>query len=369
MHLVNDLFSSLSFTRGRPMANRFMLAPMTNRQSHADGTLSDQEIHWLSLRAQGGFARVLTAAAYVQKQGQGYSGQLGIHEDSCIAGLTRLAQSLRERGSLSAVQLYHGGVRSDPAVSGMDVVGPSTDETFGARAMSVGEIEAMIEAFVAGAIRAERAGFYGAELHGAHTYLLCSFLSGEMNRRTDDYGGSLENRARALRQIISGIRARCQPGFQLGLRLSAELMGLKLGEMRILTRELMLEGQLDYIDFSLLDAFKQPAEEEYHGRPLIGWVTDIERGNTRLGVTGKIDSGAMADACLAAGADFVLIGRAAILDYDFPNRVRQDRGFRMPDLPIPLARLEGQGLSPSFLDYLQTFPGFLETGAPAAARL
>ena len=365
---MTELFSALQFARGRPMANRFILSSLTNRQSHPDGTLSNEEIHWLTLRAQGGFAQVLTAAAFVQQQGKGFAGQLGIHSDACLLGLSRLADAIRARGSLSAVQLYHGGIRSDRKISGLDVVGPSANEAIGVRTMSAGEIEAMIEAFVTAAGRAELAGFDGVELHGAHTYLLCSFLSSQMNQRSDDYGGSLENRARAIRRIIAGIRAHCRPEFQLGLRLSAELMGLKLGEIRTLAQQLMLEGQLDYVDFSLLDAFKQPAEEEFRDRPLISWVTEIERGNTRVGVAGKIQSAAHAAACMEAGADFVLIGRAAIVNHDFPRRVQRDRDFHMPQLPIPAADLEKQGVSPAFLEYLQTFPGFLQGGAPASDR-
>ncbi len=91
---MDRLFEPLSFSRGPAMKNRFMLAPMTNLQSHADGVLSDEELHWLTLRAAGGFGLVMTCASHVQAIGQGFPGQLGIWSDIHMAGLTRLAAEI-----------------------------------------------------------------------------------------------------------------------------------------------------------------------------------------------------------------------------------------------------------------------------------
>lgn len=355
-----DLFEPMTFARGRSMPNRLMLAPLTNQQSHPDGTLSEEEFTWLVMRARGGFGLVMTAAAFVDPVGKGFPGQLGIHDDICVPALADLATAIKAEGSLAAVQLYHAGYRADTNETGCERVGPSDDEYSGARAMTLAEIESMIEAFVAAAQRAERAGFDGVELHGAHTYLLCEFLSSEFNRRTDRYGGSLENRARLVREIVSGIRRHCRSDFTLGIRLSGEVMGMKTGEMRQLVAELMAEGRLDYIDMSLFDSFKQPEEAEFAGRPLIGWFTDIERHGTRLGVAGKVRSRAAGQACLDAGADFVLVGQAAIANHDFPKRIRGQSRFEMPATPIARAHLVAEGVSPAFLDYLGTFPDFVE---------
>ena len=356
---MTDLFEPLSFARGPAIRNRMMLAPLTNQQSHADGTLSDEELLWLLMRAQGGFGLVMTAAAYVGLEGKGFEGQIGIHDDACIPGLARLAAALKAAGSLSAVQLFHAGIRADMEASGKERVGPSDDPDTGARGLSTGEVEALIEAFVVAAERAERAGFDGVELHGAHTYILCAFLSSEYNRRSDRYGGSLENRARPIREIIAGVRARCRPDFQLGLRLSAERMGMKMAEVRTLSAELMAEDRLDYLDLSLWDVFKGPEEPEFAGKPLLSWFAELQRGATRLGVAGQVRSAAAAHACLEAGADFVLIGRAGIAHHDFPRRAAI-AGYEMPTLPIPRGVLAGEGVSPAFIEYLGTFPGFIE---------
>ncbi|MEZ5225713.1 MAG: hypothetical protein R2710_03295 [Acidimicrobiales bacterium] len=91
------LFDDVTFPRGAAMPDRFMLAPLTNQQSHADGTLSDDEHHWLTMRADGGFGLVMTCASHVQAVGQGFAGQLGCFDDVHIAGLTRLAEDIKHR--------------------------------------------------------------------------------------------------------------------------------------------------------------------------------------------------------------------------------------------------------------------------------
>src|ERR1700677_452860 len=283
---MTDLFSPLTLTRGPAWKNRFMLAPLTNLQSHPDGTLSDDEFNWLTYRATGGFGLVMTCAAHVQAVGQGFPGQLGVFSDDHLPGLTRLAATIRAEGAVSSVQLHHAGIRSPAALIGEAPHGPSADAETGARALTLAEVEALRDDFIAAAVRAEKAGFDGVELHGAHGYILCAFLSPETNRRDDRYGGSLENRARLLFEIIDGVRARTRPDFQLGLRLSPERFGLKIGEQIEVARQVLASGDLDYLDMSLWDVFKAPVEEDYASKPLIDWFTQLPRGESRLGAAG-----------------------------------------------------------------------------------
>src|ERR1700709_2303465 len=100
--MTPTLFSPLGFAHGPDMSNRFMLAPLTNMQSNEDGTLSEDELHWLSMRAKGGFGLTMSCAAHVQPSGKGFSGQLGIFSDIHLPGLTRLAAAINAAGSLSA---------------------------------------------------------------------------------------------------------------------------------------------------------------------------------------------------------------------------------------------------------------------------
>ncbi|MDP3907040.1 NADH:flavin oxidoreductase [Novosphingobium sp.] len=350
----------LTFSRGPAMANRMMLAPLTNLQSQPDGTLSDDEINWLTLRANGGMGLVMTAAAHVQRQGQGFPGQLGIWSDDHLPRLTQLAGAIRAGGALSSVQLHHAGIRSPKDLIGEAPQGPFADAETGSRALTTAEVEQLRSDFIAAAVRAERAGFDGVELHGAHGYILAQFLDAENNQRTDGYGGSFENRKRIILEVIDGIRAATRPDFQLGLRLSPERFGIRIAEALELAQEVMTGGQLDYLDMSLWDCFKTPEDAAFASQPLINHFTALERGATRLGVAGKIMSTAKVQACLDAGADFVLIGRGAILHHDFAARVVADPAFASTPTPVTRAHLEAEGLGAAFVDYMATWKGFVE---------
>lgn len=356
---MTDLFEPLSFAHGPAMKNRFMLAPLTNCQSHADGTLSDDEFNWLTYRATGGFGLVMTCAAHVQKSGQAFPGQLGAFSDDHLPGLSRLAAAIKAQGSLSAVQLHHGGIRCPADLIGEAPRGPSEDADTGARALTTGEVEELVEDFIAAAVRCEKAGFDGVEIHGAHGYILCAFLSPELNRRTDRYGGSLENRARIVHEIVKGVRARTGANFQLGLRLSPERFGLRMAEQIEVARQFLASGDLDYLDMSLWDVFKAPAEAEFAHRPLIDWFVDLPRGATRLGVAGKLMSGADCRRVLEHGADFALIGRGAILHHDFPKRIAANADFHTIALPVTRSYLGDERLSPTFIDYMNAWKGFV----------
>lgn len=354
-----DLFAPLDFAHGAPMKNRFMLAPLTNQQSHADGTLSDDEFHWLTLRAKGGFGLTMTCAAHVQRIGQGFPGQLGIFSDAHLPGLARLAKAIKAEQSLAVVQLHHAGNRAPRDLIGEAPVCPSEDPETGARALSGPEVAQLVEDFIAGAVRAKAAGFDGVEIHGAHGYILCQFLSPALNRRTDAYGGSAENRARIVLEILEGIRARCGEDFLIGLRLSPERFGLELLEIRDLAARMLQHPALDFLDMSLWDVRKEPTEEAHKGRSLMSFFTELPRSHVRLGVAGKIMTAAQARETLAAGADYVLIGRAAILHHDYPQKVAADPGFEPIALPVSRAHLAAEGLSPTFIDYMNNWPGFV----------
>jgi 2,4-dienoyl-CoA reductase-like NADH-dependent reductase (Old Yellow Enzyme family) len=356
---MTDLLDPISFSRGPAWNNRFMLAPLTNCQSHPDGRLSDEEFHWLTMRAKGGFGLVMTCAAYVQRVGQGFPGQLGVYSDAHIPGLARLAVEIKAHGSVSSVQLHHAGLRSPEALVGERPVGPSEDAETNARALSTGEVEQLTEDFIAAAVRAEKAGFDGVELHGAHGYILCAFLSPDTNRRDDRYGGSVENRARIVFDIIKGVRMRTRPDFQLGLRLSPERFGLRFAEQRDVVSWMLSSSDLDYLDMSLWDCFKAPVDAAFAARPLIDWFAELPRGKTRLGAAGKLTRAPDMRRLLDAGADFAILGRAAILNHDFPRRVAAHPDFQATAIPVTRAYLAAEGLSPTFVDYMNNWKGFV----------
>jgi 2,4-dienoyl-CoA reductase-like NADH-dependent reductase (Old Yellow Enzyme family) len=360
------LFQPLALARGPQWRNRFALAPLTNQQSRPDGVLSDEEIRWLALRAKGGFGLVMTAAAHVQPVGQGFPGQLGVFGDEHLPGLSRLAEQLRAHGAVSAVQLHHAGARSPAELVGQPV-SASDDPQSGARALSLDEVLRLRDDFVAAAVRAEKAGFDGVEVHGAHGYILTQFLAAETNQRTDRYGGELENRTRLLFEVLDGIRAATGRDFQLGVRLSVERFGVTLMEARETVRQIFAQGWVDYLDLSMWDVFKETAEPEHRARRLLDWFTDLERGQVRLGGAGRLTTPRQVEAAIGAGLDFATLGRAGILHHDYPDQVRRlGAGFRPAETPVAPEYLVQEGLSPVFVEYMKTFKGFVRE--PVAAE-
>jgi 2,4-dienoyl-CoA reductase-like NADH-dependent reductase (Old Yellow Enzyme family) len=351
---MTALAESLSLPRGPAWANRLALAPLTNWQSNDDGTLHEDEYRWLVRRAEGGFGMVMTCAAHVSQGGQSFPGQLAAWDDRFLPGLSRLADGLRSAGSVSSVQLQHGGRRADPALTGLPRVAPWDDPARDTQALTTGEVEQVVEDFVAAAVLVERAGFDGVEVHGAHGYLICQFLDGRHNTRSDGYGGSLDDRSRMLFEILAGIRDRTGPDFQVGLRLTPEGNGILLHEARTLAGEVLGSGLLDYLDMSLWDVDKAPSHPEQQDRRLMDFFTDLPRGGTRLGVAGKILDTVRAVDCLDRGADFVLIGTGAILHHDFAHRAVTEPAFRSLEQPVPREHLVGESVGPAFLTYLST---------------
>ncbi len=364
--MSSPLFEPLSLPRGRFLPNHFVLAPLTNQQSHEDGTLSDDEHRWLTFRAEGGFGLTMTCAAHVQAIGQGFPGQLGVWGDHQLPGLTRLATDIKATGSVAIAQLHHAGNRSPAELIGTTPVCPSDDEETGARALSTDEVHELVADFVAAAVRCEAAGFDGVELHGAHGYIICQFLSSELNKRDDEYGSSLENRSRLLFEMLTGIREQCGDDFIVGVRLSPERFGLKLAEIKEVTQQLIDTGEVDFMDLSLWDSFKEPEEDEWKGRSLVDVVCDLERREdphgrrVPVGVAGKIHDPADVDRVLEAGADFPILGRVAILHHDYPNLLLADADFTPVRPPVTRQHLADEGLSEAFIEYMNRWPGFVE---------
>ncbi|MDN3492506.1 NADH:flavin oxidoreductase [Winogradskyella bathintestinalis] len=355
-----NLDDSVTFNCGAKLKNRFMLAPLTNRQSHENGQLSEDEFRWLTMRAKGQFGLVMTCASHVQKIGKGFSGQLGIFSDDLIPGHTKLTKAIKEEGSLAVIQLHHAGMRSPKEVIEQKAVCPSENKEHNARALTLEEIYQLKEDFVDAAIRAKRSGYDGVEVHGAHGYILTQFLSSDINKRTDKYGGSLENRSRLLFEIINEIRIQCGPEFLLGVRLSPERFAMKLSEIKIVSQQLIDSNHIDFLDLSLWDCFKTP--EEYPESPLniLEHILQLDYKNVKLTVAGKIGTGNEVLKVLDLGVDFVTIGRSAILHHDFPKKVMENHNFNPIDTPVSAQYLKNEGLSDTFITYMQRWDGFVE---------
>jgi 2,4-dienoyl-CoA reductase-like NADH-dependent reductase (Old Yellow Enzyme family) len=355
-----SLFSPYTFRTGAIAPNRIALAPMTNQQSHLDGTLGDDELHWLFSRADGGFGIVETCAAHVAKDGQSWPGELGVFDDAHVPGLARLARGLRSRGAFGLVQLFHGGLRAAPAVSGSQPW--SASEFEGARAATEEDLARVIAQFAAAARRAEEAGFDGVELHGAHGYLLNQFLSRVYNTRTDRWGGDAEGRARLVREVVRAVRAATGPRFVLGVRLSPEdfgnARGMDLGESIDLARALA-EDSVDFVHLSLWRAQSMTqSRPDAHAVDLFRAALPPAVG---IFVAGSIWTPAEAEALLAHGADVVALGRSAIANPDWPLRAREP-GWEPRRPPLSPIELRARALSPRFAEYMRGWKGFVSEG-------
>jgi 2,4-dienoyl-CoA reductase-like NADH-dependent reductase (Old Yellow Enzyme family) len=357
---MNNPFKPITFPCGQSMKNRFMLAPLTNCQSHEDGRLSDEEFHWLTMRAKGGFGLTMTCASHVQANGKGFPGQLGIFGDQHIEGHQRLVACIQEEDSLAVVQLHHAGIRSPKELVKGGSVGPSDYVKTESRGLSLAEVHQLRDDFIDAGKRAKNCGYNGVEIHGAHGYILCQFLSADYNKRSDEYGGSLDNRARLIFEIVDGIRQACGPDFLIGVRLSPERFSMRLEEIKLVCQRLIDKGQIDFLDISLWDCFKQPEEVDQHGKSLFEHFKENNYNDIKWTVAGKLRSGQDVKAIMDAGVDFVTIGRSAILHHDFPNRVQNDINFIPTELPVSRAYLKNEGLSDKFIEYMGKWPDFVK---------
>jgi 2,4-dienoyl-CoA reductase-like NADH-dependent reductase (Old Yellow Enzyme family) len=356
------LSDPMTFRNGVRAKNRVWLAPMTNSQSHDDGTLSDEEHDWLAMRSRGGFGVVETCAAHVALDGQGWPGELGVYDDSLLPGLRRLAATLAGDGAVGLAQIFHGGVRAPSSVTGKQPWSATSFEAKGAelpREATVEDITRVIGQFRDAAVRAEVAGFAGVELHGAHGYLLCQFMSATMNTRADGWGGSLEGRARLVREATRAVRSAVSSRFVVGVRLSPEdwgnARGLDLDESVQIARGLCDDGA-DFIHLSLWDASKNTKKRpEEHAVPIFRAALPRE---VPIIVAGNLWTRADAEAQLEKGASAVALARAAIANPDWPLRMT-DSLWEPRRPPLTVAELTERGLSPKFAEYMRNWKGFV----------
>lgn len=352
--------TSIKFPCGLIMKNKFMLAPLTNRQSHENGQLSDDELNWLTMRAKGQFGLVMTCASHVQEIGKGFPGQLGIFSDSLNEGHKKLTKSIKAHGSLVVIQLHHAGMRTPTELIDTAPVCPSDNEKTKARALSLDEVKQLRDDFIAAAVRAKDCGYDGVEVHGAHGYILTQFLSSKINKRTDEYGGSLANRSRLLFEIVREIRVQCGKEFLLGVRLSPEKFGMDIQEIKSISQELIDSKLIDFLDISLWDCFKNPEEEKYQNASLLEHFTSINFKDVLLTVAGKIRSAKDVQQILSSNVDFVTIGRSGILHHDFPVKVMENPNFEPVTTPVSVEHLSKEGLGEKFIEYMRRWPEFVK---------
>jgi len=220
---MSGLFGKINI-KNLELRNRIVMAPMCMYSSDNDGYVKDWHyIHYAS-RAIGGVGLIIVEATAVEGRGRITDRDLGIWNDEHVDGLKRLTKECKKHGAKIGIQLAHAGRKC--TVQQEKIIAPSSiafDETHRVPGeMTISDIDVVIEAFAKAAERAEKAGFDVVEIHAAHGYLINEFLSPLTNKRTDEYGGSKENRARFLKEIITAVRKVWPAEKPLIVRVSAE---------------------------------------------------------------------------------------------------------------------------------------------------
>ena len=350
---------------GHIVRNRTVLAAMTNKQSHDNGILSDNEIKWLTRRAKGGFGIITTAATHVSQDGQGWEGEFGTFDDLHIPRLSELANNLKQNGAISIAQIFHGGMRSPQKLTGLQPISASKnscEESYSkySREATEDDIYRLINDFRDAALRCYDAGFDGIELHGAHGYLISQFLGSKTNRRSDQWGGDINSRSKFLVEIIRSIKSTLPKDFLIGVRISPEIdkIGIKLHDSITLAK-ILRDECVDFLHLSCWDSFSRSKCEPDDPRSLTEWFTSTICDLPPIICTGGVWDNADAISVFSQGADFVGVARAGIAHPDWAMKI-SNQDYKPQKPPFSSLQLEEAVLSRKFIDYMRLWDGFVE---------
>jgi 2,4-dienoyl-CoA reductase-like NADH-dependent reductase (Old Yellow Enzyme family) len=218
------LFESTAINSMR-LKNRFVRSATFEGMADTDGACTPQLTNLMAELARGEVAVIITGHAYISQQGKARHGQLGVYADELIPGLAQMTDAVHKEGGKILMQIAHAGCNSSVIPAGEKAVGPSAMEMpqgCSCREMTKAEISETIEDFMQAAVRAKKSGFDGVQLHGAHGYFISQFLSPFYNKRADEYGGSLENRARVVLAVLRGIRSAVGDKFPVLIKINSD---------------------------------------------------------------------------------------------------------------------------------------------------
>ncbi|MCA0147711.1 NADPH dehydrogenase NamA [Rossellomorea vietnamensis] len=313
------------------LKNRIVMAPMCMYSSHhEDGKVENWHRTHYTSRAVGGVGLIILEATAVTPQGRISPQDLGIWNDEQIEGLKELVDLMKEQGAKTGIQLAHAGRK---AVLEGDILAPSAlpfnDEMKTPVEMTADDVKETVTAFIKGAERAKKAGFDVIEIHGAHGYLINEFLSPLSNKRTDEYGGSAENRYRFLREIIDGIQ-QVWDG-PLLVRVSAKDYndeGLDV-EDYVVFAQWMKEQGVDLIDVS--SGALVPARIPVFPGYQVKLAETIKNGaDIDTGAVGLITTGIQAEEILQnERADVILLARELLRDPYWPRTAAKELGVEI----------------------------------------
>src|SRR5215468_954845 len=325
--------------------NRIVMPPMTTRLSDPEGNVTDDSIAYYMARVRGGVGLITVEMASPARAGRHRRRELGIFDDRFLPGLTRLVNEIHGGGAKASIQLGHGGGHTRRDICGETPLAPSaiphpvfevTNETIVPQEMTHDDIRDTTAAFAAAAARAEKAGFDCVEIHAAHGYLISQFLTPFENRRRDDYGGPLENRARFGLDVLRAVKAAV--AIPVIFRISVDDYfpdGMPEREGRQVAVWAAQAGA-DALHIaaghyrSLPSAARMIPPMEYADATFLSYAADIKRDVTvPVVAVGRLgDPAVAADAITSGKADFVALGRTLIAEPDWVAKLARGEPTR-----------------------------------------
>lgn len=319
--------------------NRIVMPPMNANMAFGDGFASERNRDYYAERARGGAGVIILEALFIEWAAKHRTYGMGASEDKYIPGLRMVAEGIQEHGTLAVAQINHNGRILSEDATGLQTVAPSTYSNPATGEVSVEftaeEIQELVDKYANAARRIKEAGFDAVEVHGAHGYLLAQFLSPFTNKRTDQYGGSLENRMRLPLQVLRKVKKVCGDDYPVFYRLSAEELfqgGLELAESTLFARRLEGAGVdlLDVSGSSLEQPHKLakliPCNYYPHGSFMASAAAMKKVVSIPVVGVGRINCPVMAARFLDEGkADMVAVGRQFLADPHWPNKALEGR--------------------------------------------
>lgn len=357
--MKSNIFKNFTLNNGEIIENRIVMAPMTTWGSNDDHTVSDEEISFYTRRGKN-LGMVITGCTHVSKNGIGFEKEFAAYDDKFLDGLTKLATEIKKVNTKAILQINHSGNKAPhyllddkTPVSSSNI--PTIDTEFikatTPKSLNEKEIIKIIEDFGKTTERAIKANFDGVEIHAAHGFLIQNFTSPYFNKRSDNWGGSLENRLKFPLKIVSVlknvIKNSMKPEFILGYRLSPDEPmenALSIEDTLILIDKL-IELKVDYIHISLANALNDKPKN--YTEPYLKIISKHVNKRIPLIVAGNITTKLDAEKILECGYDFVALGKVLVTDPDWLEKIKNNNkniqtklNINNKDLKLPKKLIE-----------------------------
>ena len=318
------------------LKNRMIMPAMGSRHGTSDGKVNEELIEYYAARARGGFGLIIVEFTCIDPVGRALPGQLMADTDECIEGFQLLTNRIHEEGGKAFLQLQHSGRQTVSYFTGAQPVAPSpipcpVNKEL-PKELTIEEIQIIIEKFGDAALRAQKAGFDGVEIHGAHGYLPAQFMSSYSNKRLDEYGGDIIGRAKFSMEVIENIKRKCGNDFPISFRISADERvdnGRKPDETAIIAKYLELAGaDAIHVSTGVYASMRYMVAPANVPNGFNLEDTKVIKKSVKVPIiaVGRINDPSLADHIIEEGiADYVALGRASLADPEFPKKVVEGR--------------------------------------------